>query len=131
MAFPAGEDVGGFSCCINRDRRRKEIVEDEHGGVAQAIEELQTTGIRELKHRQPVAQVIEAPVCDCVVLSVSSVDESLSEVGFADAGLAEVDDVRGGRDPRAGGQTVDDIAGQSPTGQIPDVFDTGCGVRGV
>ena len=69
-----------------------------------AGEERQSLGVVALVDGELVGQVVEAEVSGGVVAPAGSVDQGLGQIGFADAGFAEDDQIVGAVDPPARGE---------------------------
>lgn len=112
--FPAGKDVEDLAGRVHRDWRGQEIIEDKNIAGQETIEEPQSARIRRVINSEPVTEVIESPVSDGVILPAGGIDESLSQIGPTDTGLAEDDHVRRILNPGTRGEPVNNVASQLP-----------------
>ena len=93
-----------------------------------AGEERQSLGVVALVDGELVV-VVEAEVSGGVVAPAGGVDQGLGQIGFADAGFAEDDQIVGAVDPPARGEAFDQVTVEVSPVEVVDVFDAGGRVR--
>jgi hypothetical protein len=87
-------------------------------------------GVAALVDGELVGQIIEAEISGGVVAPAGSVDQRLGQIGLADAGFAEDDQVGGVIDPPARGEAIDQVAVEVSAVEVVDVFHARGRVRG-
>ena len=110
---------GGFI-----DRGGEKVIEYEDIGVVNGFEELHALRIRVMQHGELVGQRVGAEELGGVILSARCIEQCLGEVGLANGGFAQDDNIFRILAPLVLSKSGDLLFVDVAAGRVNDVFNT-------